>query len=175
MRTITLCLLWLVAACGSDTTTPSAVEPAEKATEKTAPDPAPAAHDHHKVAGDAPVGAFTPLTNTEARVFFVEPAEGATVKSPVKIVFGLEGAQVIAAGKMVADSGHHHIIIDAEGPQAGEAVPSDATHVHYGGGQTETELELAPGKHSLTMQFADFAHRSYGPSMSTTIQVTVEE
>ena len=53
-------------------------------------------------------------------------------------------------------------------------MPTDDTHIHFGKGQTETELKLAPGKHTLTMQFADGAHRSYGPDLSSTISVTVK-
>ncbi|MCA9543181.1 MAG: DUF4399 domain-containing protein, partial [Myxococcales bacterium] len=68
----------------------------------------------------------------------------------------------------------HHIIIDGEGVAQGQVVPKDDKHIHFGGGQTETELELTPGKHTLTMQFADGAHMSYGPKMSQTITVEVK-
>ena len=70
-------------------------------------------------------------------------------------------------------TGHHHLIVDGQGVPAGEAVPKDDTHIHFGQGQTEHTLELSPGKHTLTLQFADGLHRSYGPALSTTITVEV--
>ena len=109
-----------------------------------------------------------------AKVMFMEPADGAKVKSPVKIVFGAEKLTVEAAGAVKAGAGHHHLIIDARGPKSGEAVPKDEKNIHYGKGQTETMVELTPGDHLLTMQFADGLHRSYGEPLRATIKVTVE-
>lgn len=108
------------------------------------------------------------------RVFFVDLAEGAVVKSPLKLVFGLEGMEVRPAGTLDEKTGHHHLIVDGQAIPAGTAVPADATHIHFGKGQTEHEIELAPGEHTLTMQFADGNHVSYGPEMSTSIKVVVE-
>ena len=114
---------------------------------------------------------------TAPKVSFVEPADGATVKSPLKVKFGLEGMTISPAGSNVLDKtkGHHHIIVDGKPLPAGSVVPANATHIHFGKGQTETELKLKPGKHTLTLQFADGGHRSYGPAMSSTITVQVEE
>merc|ERR1719174_516380 len=74
-------------------------------------------------------------------------------------------------------TGHHHMIID--GPSAfvksGEAIPMDATHKHYGKAQTEGELELTPGKHKITLQFANAYHESYGKEFAKTITVNVED
>lgn len=113
----------------------------------------------------------------EAKVSFTEPADGAKVKSPVKVGFKLEGMKVRPAGEDPLDgtSGHHHVIIDGKPVPLGTVVPADDTHIHYGKGQTEAELKLAPGKHTLTMQLADGAHRSYGPSLSSTITIEVVE
>lgn len=116
---------------------------------------------------------FKPLAG--AMVSFAEPADGAEVKSPVKVVFQIEGAEVRPAGELVERTGHHHIIVDGAATPAASAVAKDATHIHYGGGQTEAELELSPGQHTLTLQFADGMHRSYGPELSKTISVTVVE
>ncbi|MEC7948247.1 MAG: DUF4399 domain-containing protein [Myxococcota bacterium] len=110
-----------------------------------------------------------------AKVFFVSPADGATVKGPVTVKMGVEGMTVQPAGQLTEGTGHHHVIIDAKGVPKGTAVPADDQHIHFGKGQTETTLELAPGEHTLTLQFADGAHRSYGPEMSATIKVTVTE
>lgn len=111
----------------------------------------------------------------DAKVFFVAPADGAKVTSPVAIKMGVEAMTVKPAGTLEAATGHHHIIVDGKGVAPGTAVPADATHIHYGKGQTETTLELAPGTHTLTLQFADGMHRSYGPALASTITITVTE
>lgn len=108
-----------------------------------------------------------------ARVWFVEPADGAEVKSPVKLKFGVEGMTVKPAGDVVPESGHHHIIVDGAGIDKGTTVPKDATHIHFGKGQTEAEIELSPGEHTLTLQFADGAHNSFGAPLSQTIRIKV--
>ncbi|MDP6931477.1 MAG: DUF4399 domain-containing protein, partial [Myxococcota bacterium] len=110
-----------------------------------------------------------------ATVSFVAPQAGSEVTSPVAVQMGIEGMTIQPAGTAEVGSGHHHIIVDGEGVALGQVVPADATHIHYGGGQTETELELEPGEHTLTLQLADGLHRSYGPALSTSITVTVIE
>ena len=111
----------------------------------------------------------------EAKVFFVAPNDGDTITSPVKILMGVEGMTVEPAGKVNEGKGHHHIIVDGSPSPLGAVVPADSTHFHYGGGQTEAELNLLPGSHTLTMQFADGVHASYGESLSETITVFVVE
>ena len=113
----------------------------------------------------------------ERSVEFLAPKDGAKVKSPVSLKMGVSGMEVRPAGEDTLDktSGHHHIVIDGEPIPIGVIVPSDERHIHYGKGQTEASVELSPGEHTLTMQFADGAHASYGPKMSATIKVTVEE
>jgi hypothetical protein len=109
-----------------------------------------------------------------ARVFFGNLEDGAVVTSPVKVIMGSEGVTVKAAGEIVEGTGHHHIIIN-EGPTAyGTVVGADDTHIHFGKGQEETELILEPGTYSLTLQFADGFHRSYGEGISTTITIEVK-
>ena len=117
-----------------------------------------------------------PVAPAGARVFFVSPADGATVTSPVKLVFGVEGIDIKPAGDLTPSTGHHHLII-SDDPQmpAGMVVPSDETHIHFGKGQTEAEVPLAPGPHKLTLQFADGNHVSYGEPLAATITVTVAE
>lgn len=175
-------LLAALVACGSDPA-PTAGgdheghdDMAAGHEEAPAAEPAkadPAAHEGHGAADDS--AAFAPLPEGAGKVFFVEPADGATVKSPVHVVFGAEGVEVVAAGPLKAGTGHHHVIVDGEPVEAGQGVPKDDRHIHFGGGQTETDLELAPGEHTLTMQFADGVHRSYGAAWSAQITVTVEE
>jgi len=84
--------------------------------------------------------------------------------------------KVDTAGPVIAGIGHHHLLIDAEDSlTAGTMVPKDSTHLHFGKGQTETEIKLAPGKHKLALQFADGLHRSYGGKLSTVITVNVKK
>lgn len=121
---------------------------------------------------DEDAGAF--VMPESGSVYFVEPADGATVSSPVKVVMGVEEVQVRAAGELVANTGHHHIIINGDFIPTESVVPDDENHLHYGAAQTETELELEPGEYTLTMQLADGIHRSYGEKFSSTITITVE-
>ncbi|AXK38868.1 DUF4399 domain-containing protein [Crenobacter cavernae] len=107
------------------------------------------------------------------RVYFVEPDNGATVQSPFKVRFGVEGLRIAPAGDATPGTGHHHLIIDGDPIPQKEGVPSDERHLHFGKGQTKTELALPPGEHTLTLQFADGAHRSYGPELSSSIRVKV--
>ena len=107
-------------------------------------------------------------------VSFVVPAEGSTVSSPVKVEMAVSGMEVEPAGELKDGKGHHHIIIDGSFIPTGTVVPADSTNIHYGKGQTETTLDLAPGEHTLTLQFADGLHQSYGEEWSKTISITVE-
>lgn len=107
-------------------------------------------------------------------VAFVEPADGATVSSPFKVKFAVTGMEIKPAGDMTANTGHHHLLINAKPVKEGDVVPADETHIHFGKGQTETEVKLAPGTYKLSMQFANGLHQSYGPGMSKDITVTVK-
>ncbi len=107
-------------------------------------------------------------------VFFEEPQDGAMVAKKFKIKMGLMGYAIKPAGDKTPNSGHHHVLVDSEPIAAGAVVPMDATHLHFGKGQTETEVELAPGTHTLTLQFADGNHISYGPDLSKSITITVK-
>lgn len=109
-----------------------------------------------------------------AHVFFENLENGAVVSSPVHVVMGVEGMEVQPAGELVSGTGHHHIVINKGHISKGDVVPSDEQHIHYGKGQTETDLELEPGTYTLTMQFANGAHQSYGEGMSATVEITVE-
>jgi len=107
------------------------------------------------------------------KVFFSEPKDGAEVKSPVNVVMGVEGMTLKPAGELITGTGHHHLLVNLDATPAGQVIPNDDTHKHFGKGQTETTLELAPGDYKLTLQFADGLHRSYGPELSSTINVKV--
>lgn len=108
-----------------------------------------------------------------AKVFIVSPADGATVKSPVKVVFGLEGMEVAPAGTGPENSGHHHLIVDGEVPALDKPMGGEVKH--FGKGQTETELELAPGQHTLQLIMGDKYHTPHAtPVISEKITITVE-
>ena len=108
------------------------------------------------------------------KVFFKYPEDGATVGSPVYIEMGVEGMEIEPAGEVKEGYGHHHILINQTHWPVGEVIPMSDTTIHYGKGQTDTSLELAPGVYTLTLQFADGVHASYGPPMAASIKVTVE-
>jgi hypothetical protein len=107
-------------------------------------------------------------------VSFVEPANGATVSSPFKVKFAVSGMDIKPAGDMTANTGHHHLLINAAPIKAGEVIPADDKHIHFGKGQTETEVTLPPGNYTLTMQFANGLHQAYGPAMNKEIKITVK-
>jgi hypothetical protein len=132
-------------------------------------------HDMHNMDQSATVPAL-PAVPAGAKVFFANLKNDAIITSPFNLKMGTEGMKVDTAGPVVAGSGHHHLLID--GPDflpAGEMVPKDSVNIHFGKGQTEYELKLAPGKHKLTLQMADGLHRSYGQQLSATINVTVKK
>jgi len=108
-------------------------------------------------------------------VSFLVPANGAQVKSPVAVQFAVEGMEILPAGTPGKATGHHHVLVN-QGPFTfGQVIPADETHIHFGKGQTEALLDLSPGKYTLTMQFADFLHRSYGEAMAASVDIEVVE
>lgn len=116
----------------------------------------------------------TPST-AGAGVYFIAPADGATVTSPVTVKFGLKGMGVAPAGIAFDGAGHHHLIVDAELPALDKPIPADANHVHFGKGQTETTIELKPGKHTLQLLLGDQLHVPHDPTVaSKKITITVK-
>ena len=107
-------------------------------------------------------------------VSLLEPVNGATVGTTFKVRFGVSGMKVEAAGEIVANSGHNHLLINQMPIPAGQSVPFDDQHRYFGARQTEAMVTLPPGQYKLTSQFANAAHQSYGASMSATIQITVK-
>ena len=119
---------------------------------------------------------FGCATSTESSqsISILEPTNNATVATTFKVRFGAKGLAVAPAGDIVANSGHHHLLINLDAIPAGESVPFTEKHMHFGKGQTEAEVKLAPGTYRLTAQFANGAHQSYGKALSQTITVTVK-
>lgn len=112
----------------------------------------------------------------EAKVFIISPSDGATVTSPVTVQFGLEGFGVAPAGIEKANTGHHHLIIDGELPDMELPIPADDHNKHFGGGQTQVTVELAPGKHTLQLLMGDYVHIPHNPAVySKKITIMVSE
>lgn len=110
-----------------------------------------------------------------ARVYFITPTDGEKTSSPVVVRFGLEGMGVAPAGVEKKDTGHHHLVIDAELPPANLPVPKSDHYRHFGGGQTETTLELEPGTHTLQLILGDHLHIPHDPPIvSERITITVD-
>jgi hypothetical protein len=123
-----------------------------------------------------PVAAETP-SPAGAKVYIINLKDGDTVASPFKVQFGLTGMGVAPAGVEKPNTGHHHLIIDTTlTPDELKApIPSDAKHVHFGGGQTEAMVTLPPGKHTLQLVLGDWSHIPHVPPvMSEPISVTVK-
>jgi Domain of unknown function (DUF4399) len=107
-------------------------------------------------------------------VRILAPADGATVGTTFMVKFGATGLKVEPAGDIVANSGHHHLLINLDSIATGESIPFTEKHMHFGKAQTEGEVKLAPGNYTLTAQFANGAHQSYGKALSHSIKVTVK-
>ncbi len=110
-----------------------------------------------------------------ASVFFLSPADGSTVANPVSIEFGIDGMSVVRAGDDQLDSGHHHLLIDADLPDLTLPVPADKNHIHFGDGSSSTEVTLEPGEHSLRLLLGDHLHIPHDPPVySETIEIIVK-
>jgi Domain of unknown function (DUF4399) len=128
----------------------------------------------------APAWADQTPSPAGAKAYFVHLKDGDSVSSPVLVQFGLSGMGVAPAGlegDATKDTGHHHLLIDTElsGEALAEAIPQDDTHKHFGKGQTEATIELAPGEHTLQIVVGDWSHVPHAPPvMSEKIKITVK-
>lgn len=109
-----------------------------------------------------------------AQAYIVSPKQGAVLESPVTVVFGLKGMGVSPAGIERVETGHHHLLVDAdELPLMNMPMGSEVKH--FGGGQTQTQLELSPGEHSLQLILGDYLHIPHDPVVaSEKITITVK-
>ncbi|MCZ6585439.1 MAG: DUF4399 domain-containing protein [Gammaproteobacteria bacterium] len=111
-----------------------------------------------------------------AMVYIISPADGEEVRNPVTVVFGLKGASIAPAGIDLPNTGHHHLIVDRELVSMDLTIPADAQHIHFGLGQTETSVDLAPGEHVLQLVLGDYLHRPHEPPLlSEPVRVRVVE
>ncbi|NNC65631.1 MAG: DUF4399 domain-containing protein [Gammaproteobacteria bacterium] len=132
--------------------------PAEAPTEMAAPAAAPAAPAVMR--SSAPAG---------AEAYIIEPADGATVTSPVTVAFGLRGIGVAPAGIDLPNTGHHHLLIDTELANSDSPIPANDQHVHFGLGQTETTIDLPPGRHELRLVLGDHMHIPHDPPVTSDV------
>ena len=109
-----------------------------------------------------------------ASVYFVDLKDGATVPPKFTVHFGLKGMGVAPAGSDKENSGHHHLLSDTELPPLDQPIPSDFNHLHFGAGQTEAEVTLPEGNHTLQLLLGDKNHIPNSPPlMSPVIHVKV--
>ena len=163
IRYLSVLGLLLVVACGQ--------EPAEQASGSAAPAAAAAPAPAPAAPAPAPARRASPAG---AAAYIIEPAADAVVSNPVRIVFGLRGAGVSPAGIERDGTGHHHLLVDTELPaDLGLPIPADDGHRHFGAGQTETSIELAPGQHTLQLLLADERHIPHDPPIVSE-RITIE-
>ena len=172
-----LCALFAVAlaACGGsrqEVSVPTKVPTLEPAPATATPKPAPTASPEPTVApaeeeapaeseGESPAGESAEVAESEQvtpRIFFLQPTDNAIIPITSTVIMGFEGVEVQPSGDVVEGAGHMHILVDTDFVPAGEAMPKDETHLHFGDGSLEADLGLAPGTHTLGLQFADGAH-----------------
>ncbi len=111
----------------------------------------------------------------DAKVYIIQPSDGDVVTSPISVVFGLSGMGVAPAGVEKQNTGHHHLLIDVDSIALDSPIKKDEQHRHFGGGQTEVTVELAPGSHTLQLLLADHFHIPHNPPViSEKITITVE-
>lgn len=102
-----------------------------------------------------------------AAVYFIDIKEGSVLPPKAKIRFGLTNMGVAPAGSDRTNSGHHHLLVDAPMPPADRPIPNDFNHLHFGAGQTEAEIDLTPGEHTLQLLLADKDHIPHSPPVAS--------
>jgi hypothetical protein len=115
------------------------------------------------------------VSPADAQVYIISPKDGAKVSSPVTVQFGLKGMGVAPAGVKIENTGHHHLLIDTDAPtDLSQPLPASEKVVHFGKGQTETQVKLTPGKHTLQLLLGDSTHVPHNPPViSKKITITV--
>ena len=146
----------LIGACSSEPAAPPASE---------APASAPATAPAANAAGP--------------RVFFVEPKDGATVKSPVHLVFGTENFEISPVPAGTVDMarpnvGHHHVGVDTDCLPPGAEIPKANPWVHFGKGDSQIDMQLTPGAHKLSLEIGDDKHTTIA-GLCSTINITVTQ
>jgi hypothetical protein len=111
----------------------------------------------------------------DAEVYIIYPRDGQRLRGSFPVRFGLRNMGVTRAGDRTPNMGHHHLLVDAgDAIDPIEPLPTDKQHLHFGAGQTETRLDLPPGKHTLQLVLGDAEHRPFNPLLkSKKVTVTV--
>ncbi|MEJ2575028.1 MAG: DUF4399 domain-containing protein [Gammaproteobacteria bacterium] len=120
--------------------------------------------------------AYAATSPAGAEISILAPQDGAVLSGPVTVRFGVKGMDIAPAGEVKDNSGHFHLLIDAdELPAAGQPIAKDEHHLHFGKGQMQTTLTLTPGEHSLQLVLGDGAHVPHTPPViSKRINITVK-
>jgi hypothetical protein len=105
-------------------------------------------------------------TEAAATLYIISPKDGDEVTSPVTVVFGLKGMGVAPAGVEKDNTGHHHLLIDQKELPT-EGIPMGADVKHFGGGQTQADVELSSGEHTLQLILGDMAHVPLSPALTS--------
>jgi hypothetical protein len=122
-----------------------------------------------------PLGAQAAAAAEPAPVIgLLAPSNGARVSSPFTVRFRLVNYGVAPAGTNVDNTGHFHLLVNDAAGAPGTVIPADATHIHYGKGQIEVSVNLAPGRYTLRAVLGDYQHKVISPALvSAPITVTV--
>jgi hypothetical protein len=108
------------------------------------------------------------------RVYFINLEDGDRVESPFLIQFGLSGMGIAPAGTDRSNTGHHHLLINVDDIDLSKPIPSSSNHIHFGGGQTESLVDLMPGDYSMQLVLGDMTHTPHNPPIiSQRINITV--
>ena len=107
--------------------------------------------------------------NNEEKSIKLEGLEnGKTYSSPIKLNFIVKNMRVLKAGVNEKNSGHHHLLINLKDlPDLKLSLPMTKNIIHFGKGQTSTNLKLKPGKHTIQLLFADYSHTPHEKPLIT--------
>ena len=115
------------------------------------------------------------FTVADPELYFIEPEDGEIYSEEVEVKFGLKDFGVAPAGYNIPNTGHHHLIINADLPDLSLPIPANENYVHFGLGQTETTLNLDPGTYTLRLLLGNFLHIPHQePIYSKEITITVK-
>ena len=117
---------------------------------------------------------FSSFNFSDAKVYFINVNDGDQLKSPFLLQFGLSGKGVAPAGVDRENTGHHHLLINVDEINFKDTIPSSPNHIHFGGGQTEAQIDLIPGTYTLQLLLGNMSHIPHQPPvLSPKIKITV--
>jgi hypothetical protein len=112
----------------------------------------------------------------DAQAYIIWPPDGQVIQGgKLWVRMGLKNMGVAPSGVSTPNTGHHHLLVNADPPPPGEPIPNDRNHLHFGAGETEARLtDLPPGEYTLQMLLGDADHYPHNPSIaSEKIRITV--